>query len=128
LLGVTKPLDLTRVTASPTELTLSQGGKVEITVHIERSPEYTGQVLLDMAFSFFRTRFGEQLPPGVSMSSDSDTKLTGDNLEARIVLEATSDALTVDRLPIAALARVPITYSIMTNYASNPIYLTVERE
>ena len=128
LLGVTKPLDLTKVTASPAELTLHRGGKAEITVRIERSPEYTDQVLLDMAFSFFSTKFGEQLPPGVTISSASDTKLTGDELEATIVLEATQNALTVDRLPIAALARVPITYSIMTNYASNPIYLSVTAE
>jgi hypothetical protein len=128
LLGVTKPLDLTKVTASPAEVTLRRGGKAEITVCIERSPEYTDQVLLDMAFSFFSTKFGEQLPPGVSMSSASETKLTGDNLEATILLEATPTALLVKRLPIAALARVPITYSIMTNYASNPIYLSVEAE
>jgi hypothetical protein len=128
LLGVTKPLDLTKVTASPTELTLRRGGKTEITVRIERSPEYTDQVLLDMAFSFFSTKFGEQLPPGVTMSAASQTTLTDDDLEATIVLEATPAALTVDRLPIAALARVPITYSIMTNYASNPIHLSVTAE
>ncbi|MBP90023.1 MAG: hypothetical protein CMJ64_25500 [Planctomycetaceae bacterium] len=128
LLGVTKPLDLTKVTASPAELTLRRGSKAEITVRIERSSEYTDQVLLDMAFSFFSTKFGEQLPPGVTISSASDTKLTGDDLEATIVLEATPTALTVDRLPITALARVPITYSIMTNYASNPIYLSIEAE
>ena len=128
LLGVTRPLDLTRVTAAPTELTLRPGDRTEITLRIERSSQYSDQVLLDMSFSFFRTRFGEQLPPGVSMSPDSDAKLTGDDLEATIVLEAAPNALTVDRLPVAALARVPITHSIMTNYASNPIYLTIEDE
>lgn len=128
LLGVTKPLDLTSVTASPAELTLRRGGKAKITVRIERSPEYTDQVLLDMAFSFFSTKFGEQMPPGVSMSPASETKLTGDDLGATIVLQATPTALPVERLPIAALARVPITYSIMTNYASNPVYLSVIAE
>ncbi|MCH2202191.1 MAG: hypothetical protein MK102_09480 [Fuerstiella sp.] len=126
LLGVTRPLDLTGVTTSPTQLTLQRGGTTQFTVNIERSPEYSDQVLLDMAFSFFSTKYGEQLPPGVKMSPDSKTKLTGDDLEATIVLEATPEALAVHRLPIAALARVPITYSIMTNYASNPMYLTVE--
>ena len=125
LLAVTKPLDLTRVTAKPDELTLPRGGKTTITVRIERSAEYSDQVLIDMAFSFFSTKYGEQLPAGVTMSAASETKLTDADLEATIVLEATDQALLVERLPVAALARVPITYSIMTNYASNPMYLTV---
>ena len=125
LLGVTHPLDLTAVRTPLTEITLRRGQRAEILVNIERSPEYTDQVLLDMAFSFFTVKYGQQLPPGVTMSSDSQTKLTDGNLQGRIFLEASRSALLVDRLPIAALARVPITYSIMTNYATNPIYLTV---
>ena len=128
LLAVTKPLDVTRVTAEPSEITLKRGGKTELRVRIERSAEYSDQVLLDMAFTFFGTKFGEQLPPGVTMSGDSKTKLVGSDLEATIVLEASPQALTVDRLPIAVLARVPITYSIMTNYASNPIQLSILAE
>ncbi len=128
LLAVTKPLDVTRVTVEPSEITLKRGGKTELRVRIERSAEYSDQVLLDMAFTFFGTKFGEQLPPGVTMSGDSKTKLVGSDLEATIVLEASPQALTVDRLPIAVLARVPITYSIMTNYASNPIQLSILAE
>ena len=125
LLAVTQPLDLTKVTAEPKEITLPRGGTAEITIRIQRSSEYSDQVLLDMAFSFFTTKYGQQLPNGVTMSASSETKLTGDDLEAKITLEANSTALLVKRHPIAALARVPITYSIMTNYASNPMYLTV---
>lgn len=126
LLAVTKPLDITRVTASPESLTLKPGETAEIKVNIERSPAYKDQVLLDMAFSFFSTKYGEQLPPGVTMDASSQTKLTGNTLEGKIVLKAASNALPVKSLPVAVLARVPITYSIMTNYASNPIRLTIE--
>ena len=72
-----------------------------------------------------RRRFGEQLPPGVTMTAESDAKLTGDQLEGKIVLQASADALPVEDLPSALMARVPITYSIFTHYASNPIRLTV---
>ena len=128
LLAVTQPLDVTNVTAEPAELTLRRGQKAEIRVRIERNPAYTDQVLLDLAFSFHSRKYGEQLPPGVTMSPASTTKLTGSELEATVILEASPDALCVDRLPIAVLARVPITYSIMTNYASNPVLLTVSAE
>ena len=125
LLGVTKPLDVTSVTATPQSVTLAPGGSATITVHIQRSPAYKDQVLLDMAFSFFSTKFGEQLPPGVSLAASSQTKLTGDTLQGTIVLKAAPNAASVTRHPLAVLARVPITYSIMTNYASNPVLLTV---
>ena len=125
LLGVTKPLDVIAVTATPASVTLEPGGSAEIKVGIARSPHYKDQVLLDTAFSFFKTKFGEQLPPGVTMDASSKAKLTGDNLEGSIVLKASKKALLVKDHPIAVLARVPITYSIMTNYASNPVLLTV---
>lgn len=125
LLGVTKPLDLTKVVAHPSQVSLQPGGTAEIQVRIARSPDYADQVLLDTAFSFFSAKYGEQLPPGVTMAASSQTKLVGDNLIGTIVLEANQRPHQVDRLPIAVLARVPITYSIMTNYASNPIYLSI---
>jgi len=126
LLGVTRPLDLIGVSATPANLKLKRGGSAAIEVRIRRNPKYKDQVLLDTAFSFFSRKYGQQLPPGVSMSSSSQLKLTGDTLVGKIILQANASALPVKRQPIAAIARVPITYSIMTNYASNPIYLTVE--
>jgi len=59
------------------------------------------------------------------MAKESKLRLAGNTLEGTIVLEASDKALPVQRLPIAALARVSITFSITTNYASNPVYLTV---
>ena len=128
LLSVTKPLDLTAVTAAPHSVTLEPGGSTEIKVRIRRSPAYKDQVLLDMAFSFNKTKYGEQLPPGVTMDASSKAKLVGADLEGTIVLRASRQALRVKKYPVAVLARVPITYSIMTNYASNPVLLTVSSE
>ena len=125
IVGVTEPLDLLSVTAEPTEITLPKGGKAEFTVKIERSAEFKESVTLAMSFMYFTNSFGDQLPPGVTLASASTGRLVGDTLAGKIILEATDKALTVNRLPIAALARVPITFSITTNYASNPVYLTV---
>ncbi len=126
IVGVTGPLDLTRVTAQPQEITLKPGQSAEIDVKIERAEGFTAPVTLAMSFDYFKNKFGEQLPPGVAMSSGSKARLTGKVLEGKIVLEASDKALPVQRLPIAVLARVSVTFSITTNYASNPVYLTVE--
>lgn len=125
LLGVTRPLDLHTVTASPSELSLSRGKTAKLKVRIKRSPEYSDQVLLDMALFFFNQKVGEQLPPGVTLVGPATKKLTGEQLETTFTLQASKSAMPVKRLPIAAVARVPITYSIMTSYASNPVFLTV---
>ncbi|HIE97057.1 MAG TPA: hypothetical protein EYG03_20040 [Planctomycetes bacterium] len=125
IVGVTEPLDLLSVTAEPTEITLPRGGTAEFTVKIKRSAEFKESVTVAMSFMYFTNSFGDQLPPGVTLAKASTGRLAGDTLEGKIILEATDKALSVNRLPIAALARVPITFSITTNYASNPVYLTI---
>ncbi len=125
IVGVTKPLDLLKVEAEPAELVLKPGEKAEIKVRIVRNEGFTDPVTLAMSFLYFTTSYGEQLPPGVKLAKGSTTRLAGKTLEGKIVLEAANNALPVERLPIAVMARVPITFSITTNYASNPIYLTV---
>ena len=125
LVGVTKPLDLLKVDAEPGEVTLKPGGKAEIKVRIERQEGFTDPVTLAMSFDYFSSKFGEQLPPGVTVGKASKLRLAGETLEGTVVLEASDKALAVEKLPIAVLARVSITFSITTNYASNPIYLTI---
>jgi hypothetical protein len=125
IVGVTKPLDLLKVEALPNEVTLKPGEKQEITVRIERQDGFTDPVTLAMSFDYFTSKFGEQLPPGVTVGTASKLRLVGKILEGTVILEASDKALTVEKLPIAVLARVSITFSITTNYASNPIHLTV---
>lgn len=125
IVGVTRPLDLLKVEATPTELTLRPGEKKELKVRIERQEGFTDPVTLAMSFDYFSSKFGEQLPPGVTVSKASKLRLAGKVLEGNVILEAGDKVVEVERLPIAVLARVSITFSITTNYASNPIYLTV---
>lgn len=125
IVGVTAPLDLKSVVATPDEIALRPGEKAEIEVRIERAEDFTDPVTLAMSFDYFTQTFGAQLPPGVTMTSASTTRLAGKQLEGKIVLAADDKALPVERLPIAVMARVSISFSITTNYASNPVYLTV---
>jgi len=127
IVAVTKPLDLTKVEASTDEVTLTAGGEAEFDVRIERSEGFEDPVTLATEFDYFRSKFGEQLPPGVTLSKKSKLRLTGKTLEGKIVLE--SDAAKtkpVERLPIAALARVSVTFSITTNYCTGAVLLTVK--
>lgn len=128
IVGVTEPLDLKSVVATPEEVVLKPGDKATITVRIERNEGFTAPVTLDIQFKYFNTVLGDQLPPGVKLGNGSQLRLAGNQLEGKIVLECDKNAVPVEKLPIAAIARVPITFSITTNYASNPIYLTVKKK
>lgn len=125
IVGVTEPLDLVTIEANPSAVTLEPGGRAEINVRIVRQKDSTDPVTLAMSHMYYTNSCGDQLPPGVSLSSDSRTQLKGDESEATIILEATKDALSVRGLTIAVMARVYVTYNISTNYASTPISLTV---
>ena len=125
IVGVTQPLDLVRVEASPAEIDLQPGGRAEIKVRIVRQNGNSDPATLAMSHMYYTNSCGDQLPPGVTLSSQSRTQLEGNESESTIILEASKDALPVKNLPIAVMARVYVTYNISTNYASTPISLSV---
>ena len=127
IVGVTRPLDLLKVEASPTDITLKPSEKKEFTVRIERNEGFTDPVTLAMSFDYFSNKFGEQLPPGVTVGKASKLRLSGKTLEGKVILAASDKAVPVKRLPLTVLARVSITFSITTNYGTNPVYLTIEK-
>jgi len=126
IVGVTQPLDLLKVEAEPRDITIKPGESAEIKVRVERNEGFKDPVTLAMSFDYFSSKYGEQLPPGVTVGKASKLRLSGDVLEGTVVLEASDKAVAVERLPIGVLARVSITFSITTNYATNPVYLTVQ--
>ena len=125
LVGVVEPMDLLKVEAEPSEITLKRGGKAEITLRIERSKGYDEPVNVEVTHQYFTSRLGEQLPPGVTVGAASQNRISGKTLEAKIVLEAANDALAVEKLPIGIMAGVSISFSINTLYSSNPVLLTI---
>lgn len=126
IVGVTEPQDLVAVEASPTTLNLKPGGRAEIKVRLVRSNGNTDPATLAMRHMYYTSSCGDQLPPGVTMSTDSRTQLKGTESETTIILEAAKDALPVQNLPIAVMVRMYVTYNISTNYASTPISLSVQ--
>lgn len=125
LVGVTEPLDLARVEARPREITIAPGETAEIDIEVQRTPGNSDPVTLAMSHMYQTRSSGDQLPPGITVASGSRLQLKGDETAGKVVLQASEDALPVQQFSIAVMARVYVTYSISTNYASNPILLTV---
>ena len=128
LVGVVEPLDLLKVTATPAEITLKPGETKDIKVRIIRKEGFKDPVMIATEFKYSRSVIGAQLPKGITIAPGSTARLAGKKLEGTITLVADKDPkklVAVNKLPIAILARVSITFSITTNHASNPILLTV---
>lgn len=127
IVGVTEKMDLQWVKATPDKIVLTPGGTATIDVEIQRHPDNPDQTVnLDMAFTYFNNVLGAQLPPGVTMSPKSVTRLTKGVSKGRIILQADNTVKPVKDLPIAPIAGVSVTFSISTLYCSNPVYLTIE--
>jgi hypothetical protein len=128
LVGVTNPLDLLKIEATPSEITLRPGEKVEIKVRVVRNKSYTGPITLGLPFLYGNSIINDQLPPGVTMSASSKARLTNNAVEGTVILEAAKGKgapKPLKRFPIAVMGRISMSFSISTNYASNPIHLTI---
>lgn len=126
IVGVTEPLDLVTVEASPAALKLERGSRVEIKVRVIRQKGNSDPATLAMRHMYYTNSCGDQLPPGVTLSTESRTQLKGTESETILILEASKDALPVQNLPIAVMTRMYVTYNISTNFASTPLSLTVK--
>lgn len=122
--SVTEPQDIT-VTAAPERVTLAPGGTARIEVTVQRRPEYTKGVTLDLLLRHLGSVYGNPLPPGVTLDEAASKTLLGEKeTKGVLVLKATPDATPVRELPIAALGQVSINFVVKISYAA-PVFLTI---
>ncbi|QDU63628.1 hypothetical protein Pan216_45090 [Planctomycetes bacterium Pan216] len=125
IVGVTEPLDLIEIEATPSELNLKPGDKAEITIRVKRKEGSTETVNVGMSHDYINRTLYDQLPPGVTVNKSSTRRLSSKESEGKIILDIAKTAKPIEKFPLAAIAQVSITFSINTTYASKPIYLTI---
>lgn len=125
--SVTEPSDVV-VKVSATEVTLKPGGTAEIGVEVTRQKGYDKNVVLDVYLQHLNTKYGNPLPPGVTVDvGRSKTLLGPKETQGKIVLRAAPDAPEIERLPIAVLGQVSINFVVKISQASEPIWLSVKK-
>jgi hypothetical protein len=123
--AVTTPSDVT-LEASPQEVVLTPGGKVEIDVTITRREGFDKPVNLAVDLAHLNRVYASGLPPGVSFQATGSKTLLGPNeTRGKIVLEAKPDAPPCDGVPIAVMGHVSINFVVKTNASSQAILLKV---
>jgi hypothetical protein len=125
--SVTGPSDvLLKLSASRVEL--KPGGTAEIEVDVTRQNDYKGNVILDVYLRHLGGKFGDPLPPGVSLDeAASKTLLSAAETKGKIVLKAAADAPEVPDLPIAVLGQVSINFVVKVSHAGEPVLLSVKK-
>src|SRR5262249_47464564 len=96
--------DLKSVRSKPHELIIKPGETKKIEVAIERRPGFQQAVILTLQSNQHVWVYGNCLPPGVQLDAASETRLTGNQLTATLVLKASPDAKPVRRQLVPVLA------------------------
>jgi hypothetical protein len=125
--SVTEPSDVL-LKLSATKLELKPGGSVTLDVDVVRQKGYDKNVVLDVYLRHLGSKYGDPLPPGVSLDeTESKTLLGAQETKGKIVLRAASDAPEVTNLPIAVLGQISINFVVKVSHSSEPVLLSVKK-
>jgi hypothetical protein len=127
LVSVTGPSDVLVKLSAP-EVMLAPGGTATVDVEVVRQNGYDKNVILDVILRHLGSKYGDPLPPGVTLDeSASKTLLSPTETKGKIVLRAAPDAAPVENLPIAVLGQVSINFVVKVSHASEPLRLSVRK-
>ena len=125
--SVTEPSDVL-LKLSANRANLKPGGTVTIDVEVVRQKGYDKNVVLDVYLRHLGSKYGDPLPPGISLDEAASKTLLGPKETAgKIVLKAAADAPEIENLPIAVLGQVSINFVVKVSHASEPLFITVTK-
>jgi hypothetical protein len=125
VVSITEPSDVL-LKLSTSKLELRPGGEGVVDVEVVRQRGYSKNVVLDVYLRHLGGKFGDPLPPGVTLDENASKTLLGPGeTKGRIVLRAAADARPVDAVAIAVLGQVSINFVVKVSHASEPLYVTV---
>jgi hypothetical protein len=126
VVSVTGYTDIRYVTLSDYDVVLKPGESKSIKVTVDRSPEFTQNVILEMVYQHLGSIFGNPLPPGVTIDDKtSKSLLAGGATEGVLTIKAAADAAPVERQQACVMANVSINFVMKTTYASRPVTITI---
>jgi hypothetical protein len=124
--SIADPMDIRAVKLSTTEVNLKPGESQKIEIEVERSPDYKGNVTLDVLFHHLEQPYGVSLPKGVKLDpAGSKTLLTNGETKGFITLKAAPDAEAADKQLVPVLAHVSINFVMKHTFCGDPLSVTV---
>lgn len=118
--------DVLEVKLSTDHVELAPGGSAKVDVEIVRAPEFKQNVTLDVLFQHLSQKFGDTLPPGVTIDAKkSSTLLTSGATKGHLMLVAAKDAAPVEKQLCSVMANVSINFVMKATTSSKPFYISV---
>jgi hypothetical protein len=127
VVAVTQPSDILKVEVMPKTITLQPGQEVRLDVSVQRRPDYTKDISLDVMLRHLGQVFGNPLPPGVTMVESKSKTLLGTGSKGHIVLKAEPTAAPIENVPISVQAFVSINFVVKVSHSSPPIPLSIRK-
>ncbi len=126
--SIAGPMDIKSIKLSTSEIVLKPGESQKIEVTVERSPEYKGNVTLDMMLQHLEQPYGNPLPKGVKVDvGASKTLLPAGESQGFITLKAADDAPAVEKHLMTVNAHVSINFVMKHTLCGPPVYISVRK-
>lgn len=127
-IAVTEYADLRGISLSSYDITLKPGESQRIEVTIDRSPEFTANVTLDMMMRHLNSNFANTLPPGVTLDDKAaKSLLAGKETTGFLTLTAAKEAPPADKQQCVVLGHVALNFVMKWTYASQPVTISVAK-
>jgi hypothetical protein len=111
----------------PQRLILKPGQEVGLDVALERRPDFTQGVTLDVGLRHLGRVYSSPLPPGLSVVENRSKTLLGSSSRGTIVLRASPNAPPIEDVPISVLANVSINFVVKIAYSSPPLWVSIRK-
>lgn len=126
ILSVNEPADLRSVKLSTDQVVLKPGESKRVEVTIERRPDFTQGINLDLIHRHLKDTFEDCLPEGVTIDDRaSKLYLSGSDTKGTIVLTAAEDAKPVHSQQVPVMAHIALTFVAKYTVCGPPLYITV---
>ena len=124
--SVGAPMDVRGIRVSTEEVRLKPGESRRVDVAVERAPDYTGTITLDLQLQHLETPYGNPLPKGVRVvAAASKTLLTAGESAGHLTLEAAPDAPPVEGQIVPVTVHATINFVMKHTFASAPLRISV---
>lgn len=125
--SVCNPLDVVKVSVSPTDVVLKPGESKKLEIAIERGAGFDKNVTLDLIYRHLASPFGDSLPKGVTIDEkQSKMLLTAKDAKGYITITAAKDAPAADKQLVPVMAQVSVNFVMKMSYCGAPLRITVD--
>jgi hypothetical protein len=126
--SVAEPMDIRNIQLSAHALSMKPGESQRIDIHVERAPDFQGNVTLDLLYQHLEQPHGNSLPKGVTVDvANSKTLLTGSESQGHITLKASPDAPAISEQLVPVNVHISINFVMKHTFCPKPLSVSIVR-